>query len=99
MLKKGEKIEVVVLGVDTDQRKISLGHKQIQDNPWDTFEKFYSTGTLTDGKVVRIIEKGLIAELPSKVDGFVPVTQLSTAKIKNISFCFPVDSLLTVKGC
>lgn len=97
VVKKGERIEVIVLGVDTEQRKISLGHKQIHDNPWDTFERTYSVGTITDGKVVRIIEKGLIAELPTKVDGFVPTTQLSTAKIKNLSFCFPVDSNLPLK--
>ncbi|MDP4172878.1 MAG: 30S ribosomal protein S1 [Bacteroidota bacterium] len=97
VVKKGEKIEVIVLGVDTDQRKISLGHKQVQDNPWDTFEKNYSVGTITEGKIVRIIEKGLIAELPSKVDGFVPATQLSTAKLKNISYCFPVDTVLPLK--
>jgi len=97
VVKKGEKIDVIVLAVDTDQRKISLGHKQIQENPWDVFEKNYKVGTITDGKVVRIIEKGLIAELPSKVDGFVPVTQLSTSKIKNISFCFPVDVVLPLK--
>ncbi|MCX6151641.1 MAG: 30S ribosomal protein S1 [Ignavibacteriales bacterium] len=97
VVKKGEKIDVVVLGVDTDQRKISLGHKQIQDNPWDVFERNYAVGTIAEGKVVRIIEKGLIAELPSKVDGFVPVTQLSTSKIKNISYCFPVDSELPLK--
>lgn len=97
VVKKGEKIDVVVLGVDTDQRKISLGHKQVQENPWDVFEKNYAVGILTEGKVVRIIEKGLIAELPSKVDGFVPATQLSTAKLKNISFCFPVDTVLPLK--
>ncbi len=97
VVKKGEKIDVIVLAVDTEQRKISLGHKQIQDNPWDIFERNYKVGTITDGKVVRIIEKGLIAELPAKVDGFVPVTQLSTSKIKNISFCFPVDVVLPLK--
>ena len=97
VVKKNEKIEVVVLGVDVEQRKISLGHKQIMDNPWDTFESAYSVGKLTDGKVVRIIEKGLIAELPDHVDGFVPTTQLSTSKIKNIANHFPIDSTLPLK--
>jgi small subunit ribosomal protein S1 len=97
VVKKNEKIEVVVLGVDVDQRKISLGHKQIMDNPWDTFENAYSVGKITDGKVVRIIEKGLIAELPDHVDGFVPTTQLSTSKIKNIATHFPIDSTLPLK--
>ena len=94
VVKKGEEIEVVVLSVDTEQRKISLGHKQINDNPWDNFEKEYAAGKKTEGKVVRIIEKGLIAELPLGVDGFIPATQLSPNKIKNLSYCFPIDSKL-----
>lgn len=97
VVKKGEKLEVVVLGVDVDQRKISLGHKQIQDNPWNNFEKLYAVGTISSAKVVRIIEKGLIAELPEGVDGFVPANQLSTSKIKNIANYFPVDDVIPVK--
>ncbi len=97
VVKKGETIDVVVLGVDVDQRKISLGHKQILENPWDTFEKIYSVGSLTEGKVVRIIEKGLIAELPNQVDGFVPGTQLSTSRIKNIANHFPIEDVIPLK--
>ncbi len=94
IVKKGDEIEVVVLGVDTEQRKISLGHKQVKDNPWDSFENIYAVGKAVKGKVVRIIEKGLIVELPEEVDGFVPISQLSPAKIKNLSYCFPVDTEL-----
>jgi small subunit ribosomal protein S1 len=97
VVKKGEKLDVIVLGVDVEQRKISLGHKQVTDNPWDRFEQQYSVGATTDGKVVRIIEKGLIAELPGDVDGFVPATQLSTNKIKNVANHFPVDSVIPLK--
>ena len=97
VVKKGDKIDVVVLGVDTESRKISLGHKQINDNPWENFEKEYAVGKLVEAKVVRIIEKGLIAELPLGVDGFIPATQLSTSKIKNIAFCFPVGSKIELK--
>lgn len=97
VVKKGEKLEVIVLGVDVEQRKISLGHKQVQDNPWDNFENIYSVGSVTDAKVVRIIEKGLIAELPEKVDGFVPVTQLATTKIKNVANHFPIDDIISLK--
>lgn len=97
VVKKGESLEVVVLGVDVDSRKISLGHKQIMDNPWDTFEQRFAIGTITEGKVVRIIEKGLIAELPEGVDGFVPANQLSTSKLKNLANHFPVDDLIPIK--
>lgn len=97
IVKKGEKLEVVVLGIDTDQRKISLGHKQIEDNPWDRFEGSYKVGSSVEAKVVRIIEKGVIVELPDGVDGFVPVSQLSTSKVKNLSFSFPVDTPLSLR--
>jgi small subunit ribosomal protein S1 len=97
VVKKGESLEVTVLGVDVDSRKISLGHKQIMENPWDTFEQKFSIGTATEGKVVRIIEKGLIAELPEGVDGFVPANQLSTSKLKNFATHFPVDDVIPVK--
>ena len=97
VVKKGESLEVTVLGVDVDSRKISLGHKQIMENPWDTFEQRFSIGTVTEGKVVRIIEKGLIAELPEGVDGFVPANQLSTSKLKNFAAHFPVDDVIPVK--
>jgi small subunit ribosomal protein S1 len=97
VVKKGEKLEVIVLGVDVEQRKISLGHKQIEDNPWIHFEKLYAVGTITQGKVVRIIEKGLIAELPEHVDGFVPSTQLATTKIKNVANHFPIDEFIPLK--
>ncbi|NOX65282.1 MAG: 30S ribosomal protein S1 [Chlorobi bacterium] len=96
VVKKGEQLDVVVLAIDTDQRKISLGHKQIEENPWDTFEREYPVGKIIESKVVRIIEKGLIAELPLGVDGFIPGTLLSTSKIKNFSYCFPVGSELSV---
>lgn len=97
VVKKGEKLEVTVLGIDVEQRKISLGHKQISDNPWDTFESTYALGTITEGIVVRIIEKGIIAELPDKVDGFVPANQLSTSKLKNLANHFPIDSKLPLQ--
>jgi small subunit ribosomal protein S1 len=97
VVKKGEKLEVIVLGVDVEQRKISLGHKQVEENPWNQFEKLYAVGIETEGKVVRIIEKGLIAELPEHVDGFVPITQLATSKIKNIANHFPIDDVIPLK--
>jgi len=97
VVKKGEKLEVTVLSVDVDQRKISLGHKQVEENPWDKFERKYFVGAMVQGKIVRIIEKGIIAELPENVDGFVPTTQLSTGKIKNVANHFPVDSELPLK--
>lgn len=94
VVKKGDPIDVVILGVDVDQRRISLGHKQLTDNPWNTFSYAYKVGTEVDGKVVRIIEKGVIVELPMSVDGFVPLSQLSLTPVKNIADAFHVDDEL-----
>jgi small subunit ribosomal protein S1 len=97
IVKKGDEIEVVILSVDVDQRRISLGHKQIQDNPWDTFGEKYSVATEVEGKIVRIIEKGVIVELPLGVDGFVPVSQLATTQVKNIAEKFKVGDVLPLR--
>ena len=94
IVKKGDTIDVVILGVDVDQRRISLGHKQLNDNPWDTFGNQYKVNTEVEGKVVRIIEKGVIVELPLGVDGFVPLSQLSQTPIKNLAEAFQVGDKL-----
>jgi len=97
VVKKGDSIEVVILGIDLEQRRISLGHKQINESPWDGFAETYKVGTETEGKIVRLIEKGLIVELPLGVDGFVPTSQLSQTPIKNIADMFKVDDVLPLK--
>jgi small subunit ribosomal protein S1 len=97
MVKKGDQIEIVILGVDVEQRRISLGHKQIEENPWDRFGTDYKVGTEVEGGIVRIIEKGVIVELPLGVDGFVPVSQLATTQVKNIAEKFKVGDTLPLK--
>ena len=88
VLKKGDEIEVVVLGVDRDNRRISLGYKQVFENPWDALELQYKPGTRVKGKIVRPIDKGLIVEIPEDVEGFVPISHLvemDKPEIKHIS--------------
>lgn len=97
VVKKGENIEVLILGIDIEQRRISLGHKQVFDNPWDTFADTYKVSVEIEGKVVRLIEKGLIVELPSGVDGFVPASQLGHTPIKNINDSFKVGDTLPLQ--
>jgi small subunit ribosomal protein S1 len=96
-VKKGDRLEVMVLSIDPDQRRIALGHKQINDNPWDTFENTYKIGSESEAKIERIIEKGVIVELPEGVDGFVPVSQLSFAPVRNISEFFKIGDNLPLK--
>jgi small subunit ribosomal protein S1 len=97
VVKKGDTIDVVILNIDVTQRRISLGHKQIEDNPWDRFEESYQVGTETEGTVARIIEKGLIVELPLGVDAFVPASQLSHEPIKNLQAAFEPGKKMPLK--
>ncbi|MFI5252440.1 MAG: 30S ribosomal protein S1 [Bacteroidota bacterium] len=97
VVKKGDQIEIIILGIDVEQRRISLGHKQVKENPWDAFEASYQTGTEVESKIVRIIEKGVIAELPLGVDGFIPVSHLATAQIKNIGDTFHIGDMINAK--
>ena len=82
VVKKGDEIEVVVLGINRDERRIALGHKQIEENPWETFEDKYKVDTETTGTVSRIIDKGVIVTLPLGVDGFIPINHLGHPKLK-----------------
>jgi small subunit ribosomal protein S1 len=82
VVKKGDEIEVIVLGINRDERRIALGHKQIEENPWDAFEDKYKVDTETKGTVSRIIDKGVIVTLPLGVDGFIPINHLGHPKLK-----------------
>ncbi|MGE4568120.1 MAG: 30S ribosomal protein S1 [Bacteroidales bacterium] len=67
----GEIIEVVVLEIDKENRRLSLGHKQLEENPWDVFETIFSVDSVHEGTVVEVMEKGAVVALPYGVEGFV----------------------------
>ena len=63
-------IEVVVLEIDKENRRLSLGHKQLEENPWDVFENMFTVDSIHEGTVVELFEKGAIVALPYGVEGF-----------------------------
>jgi small subunit ribosomal protein S1 len=67
----GDEIEVVVLEIDKDNRRLSLGHKQLEENPWDVFETIFTVDSIHEGTVVDIFDKGAIIALPYGVEGFI----------------------------
>ncbi|MEJ2544539.1 MAG: S1 RNA-binding domain-containing protein, partial [Calditrichaceae bacterium] len=97
IVKKGDEIEVVVLGINREERRIALGHKQIDDNPWDSFEQNYGINTETEGKVTRHIDKGIIITLPLGVDGFIPNQHLALPKGKKVSEVYEIGSNVPAK--
>ncbi|RLD85083.1 MAG: 30S ribosomal protein S1 [Bacteroidetes bacterium] len=70
--KIGEDIEVVVLDVDVENRRLSLGHKQLEENPWDVFETVFTVGSVHQGTVISVNDKGAVVSLPYGVEGFAP---------------------------
>ncbi len=75
-IKKDEKIDVVVLEVDAENRRLSLGHKQLEENPWDTFETIFRLGTVHEGTVTSQNDKGANVQLQYGIEGFAPKRHL-----------------------
>jgi len=84
-VKKDQELDVMVLEVDLENRRLSLGHKQLDENPWDTFETIFTLGSVHEGTVLKIEDKSATIALPYGVEGYAPIKQLqredkSTAK-------------------
>ena len=76
VLRKGEEVDVVVLSIDPDQKRISLGLKQVQEDPWYQLAQAYQPGREVAGSITRLLEKGVVVDLGSDLEGFVPISQL-----------------------
>jgi small subunit ribosomal protein S1 len=90
MIKKGDKIECVVLAVDSERRRISLSMKHLEDDPWDSVDADFPLGAEVKGKVIRLIDRGAIVELNRGFEGLVPVSKLGTDYIKTPAEAFKV---------
>jgi small subunit ribosomal protein S1 len=86
-------IEVVVLEIDKDNRRLSLGHKQLEENPWDVFENLFTMDSIHEGTVVEVFDKGAVIALPYGVEGFVTPKHL----VKEDGLMAKVDEKLMFK--
>ena len=68
--KIGNDIDVQVLEIDKDNRRLSLGHKQLEDNPWDKLESVFAQGTIHQGKIIEVLDRGSVVQLEEGVEGF-----------------------------
>ncbi|MBR3914435.1 MAG: 30S ribosomal protein S1 [Bacteroidales bacterium] len=85
--KIGDTMEVVVLDIDEENRRLSLGHKQLEENPWDVFESIFTIGSIQQGTIISTSDKGVVVSLPYGVEGFCPNRHLkkedgTTAKME-----------------
>jgi small subunit ribosomal protein S1 len=77
--KIGDEIEVVVLEIDVENRRLSLGHKQLEENPWDVFETIFAEGSIHQGTITTMQDKGAVVGLPYGLEGFAPAKHLVKA--------------------
>jgi small subunit ribosomal protein S1 len=91
--KVGEKIDVQILDTDAESRKLSLGHKQLEENPWDTFENVFPVGSYHEATIIRRDDRGAIVQLPYGLEAFAPIKHIR----KEDNTLAEPDETLTVK--
>lgn len=87
VLKKGDEVDAIVLDVDSDNQRISLGVKQLQKDPWQEIERYYKIGDVVNGKITKLTNYGAFVQLQHDIDGLVHVSQINeehVAKIKDV---------------
>ena len=97
VVRKGETVKVQILNIDTENKRISLSIKDLQENPWAGLVGQYSVGVETEGKVVRLLDKGVVVDLNGDVEGFVPISQLGYRNLENPADKFREGDMLILK--
>lgn len=93
--KKGQEVEAVVLNVDVENEKFSLGIKQLEKNPWDEITSRYHVGSVVSGPITNITEFGVFVEIEEGIEGLVHVSELSQRKVKALTELFKVGDTVT----
>ena len=96
-VRKGDELEVVVLEIDSSKRRISLGMKQIRENPWNELAKEFNVGTELGGRITRLLDRGAVVELKDDVEGFVPLSHLGIENLRKPSDHFDVGMDIPLK--
>lgn len=96
MLQEGQEVEVYVLDVDKDTRKIALALKDINNDPWDLIKEEIEVDDIVTGKVVRIIEKGAFVEIKEGVEAFLPISELSEERVVKVTNIVNVEDEVNV---
>jgi small subunit ribosomal protein S1 len=97
VVKKGDDVDVVILGVDAENKRISLGLKQTQEDPWGDIAQQYHVGQEIAGPISRLQDKGVAVDLGNDVEGFVPVSQIGVTGLQNPADVFAEGDVLDMR--
>lgn len=97
IVSEGEQLELLVLSVDPENKKISLGYKQLQPKPWDAVPERYNAGDIVKGKVVRIVPFGAFVQLEPMVDGLVHISQITKHRLERVEDALRVGDEIEAK--
>ena len=97
VVKPGDEVEVVVLSLDREKERISLGYKQTQAHPWETAVEKYPAGAVVEGRVVRIVTFGAFVELEPGLDGLVHISNIANRRLEKVEDALKVGDVVNVK--
>jgi len=97
VVRKGDSIQVQILDTDTEKRRISLGIKQMQENPWPQIAEDYPNGREINGKVIRMLDHGVVVEIDENLEGFVPTGHCGIPQVEKPLYHFREDEVLPMQ--
>lgn len=97
VVRKGDSIQVQILDTDTEKRRISLGIKQMQENPWPQIAEDYPNGREINGKVIRMLDHGVVVEIDENLEGFVPTGHCGIPQVEKPLYHFSEDEVLPMQ--
>jgi len=95
--KKGDEVEAIVLNIDAEKERFSLGIKQMQNDPWSEIQRKYPRGSVADGTVSKLLDFGAIVELDEFIEGFLHISEIAEEKVENIHNALNEGQVIKVK--
>ncbi len=97
VVKKGDEVDAIVLDVDTENRRISLGMKQLSNDPWEAIDQYFKMGDVVSGTVIKLTNYGAFVQLEHDIDGLVHISQLSEDRVENVKDAVEVGQPVTAR--
>ena len=97
VVKKGDEVDAIVLDVDVDNRRISLGMKQLSTDPWEAIDQYFKMGDVVTGTGIKLTNYGAFVQLEHDIDGLVHISQLSEDRVESVKDAVEVGQSVTAR--